>query len=76
MKDISLRFLTTDYYGKEENLTSDVNANAAGIDIGSRMHIVAVDQSTENVRTFKGYKKDHQEIASSLHCHHLTTVAM
>jgi hypothetical protein len=32
-----------------------VNPKAAGIDIGSRMHIVAVDQYTKNVRTFGVY---------------------
>lgn len=53
-----------------------VNPNAAGIDVGSRMHVVAVDQSTENVRTFGVYTKDHQEIASYLHCQNITTVAM
>ena len=41
-----------------------VNPNAAGIDIGSRMHVVTVDQSTENVRTFGVYTKNHQEVAN------------
>ena len=53
-----------------------INPHAAGIDVGSRMHVVAVDQNTENVRSFGVYTKDHEEIASYLHCHHITTVAM
>lgn len=53
-----------------------INPNAAGIDVGSRMHVVAVDQNTENVRSFGVYTKHHEEIASYLHCHNITTVAM
>ncbi len=53
-----------------------INPNAAGIDVGSRMHVVAVDQNTENVRSFGVYTKDHEEIASYLHYHKITTVAM
>jgi len=37
-----------------------VHPNAAGIDIGSKSHWVAVDQIPLNVREFGVYTKDHQ----------------
>ncbi|WP_282636501.1 IS110 family transposase [Sphingobacterium thalpophilum] len=62
----------------EKNIVSMqmVNPHAAGIDIGSQMHVVAVDQNVENVRSFGVYTKDHQEIINYLHSHNITTVAM
>lgn len=53
-----------------------VNAHAAGIDIGSKSHWVAVDQLHENVREFGVYTKDHELLIDYLHAHHVTTVAM
>lgn len=61
---------------KEKMSLQVVNPYAAGIDVGSRTHVVAVDQNTENVRSFGGYTNDHQEIVAYLNSHGITTVAM
>jgi len=53
-----------------------VHPNAAGIDIGSKSHWVAVDQLVSNVREFGVYTKDHQNIIAHLKFHRITTVAM
>jgi len=45
---------------KEKTIPMPVaNAHAAGIDVGSRLHYVAVGQGAEDVSTFKVYTKDH-----------------
>ena len=44
-----------------------VNANAAGIDVGSRQHYVAVGQDPQDVRTFNVYTKDHAAMIEWLH---------
>jgi len=53
-----------------------VNLHAAGIDVGSRSHVVAVDQNKENVRSFGVYTKDHELLISHLTDHGITSVAM
>ena len=53
-----------------------VNLHAAGIDVGSRSHIVAVDQNKENVRSFGVYTKDHEHLIKYLTNHGITSVAM
>ncbi|MCE6989815.1 IS110 family transposase [Dyadobacter sp. CY323] len=53
-----------------------VNFNAAGIDVGSRSHLVAVDQNKDNVRTFGIYTKDHEELIKHLQNHGISSVAM
>lgn len=53
-----------------------VNPRAAGIDIGSRFHMVAVDQQKENVRRFGIYTSDHYELIKWLEDHQITTIAM
>ena len=61
----------------EQELTMKiVHPNAAGIDIGSKSHWVAVDQIPLNVREFGVYSKDHQRIIDHLKLHQITTVAM
>jgi len=39
-----------------------INHYAAGIDVRSRTHVVAVDQNPENVRSFGVYTEDHHEL--------------
>ncbi len=39
-----------------------VNSNAAGIDIGSRSHWVAVGQNAEDVKEFGVYSQDQLEM--------------
>lgn len=53
-----------------------VNSHAAGIDVGSRTHWVAVDQNKENVRSFGVYTQDHQQLIDHLRQHQITSVAM
>lgn len=53
-----------------------VNPNAAGIDIGSRSHWVAVGQGEHQVRQFGVYNDDLKAIAQWLREHDVTTVAM
>lgn len=53
-----------------------INANAAGIDVGSRSHFVAIGQLKDDVREFGVYNEDLQGIAHWLLENHITTVAM
>ncbi len=53
-----------------------INLHAAGIDVGSRTHFVAIDQNKENVRSFGIYTKDHQELILYLRHSGITSVAM
>ena len=55
-----------------------VNEKAAGIDIGSRFHVVAVppDFCEEPVRTFQAFTADLECMADWLKCLGITTVAM
>ena len=53
-----------------------VNPNAAGIDVGSRSHWVAVGQDAEDVREFGVYTEDHKELSKWLKKHDVTTIAM
>lgn len=53
-----------------------INPNAAGIDIGSRSHFVAIGQGTEDVREFGVYNEDLKEIANWLKENEIETVAM
>ena len=53
-----------------------VHPNAAGIDIGSKTHWVAVDQIPGNVREFGVYTRDHQRLIDHLKSHQIATVAM
>lgn len=52
------------------------NPYAAGIDIGSREHFVAVGQEPGDVRKFGVYTTDHESIISWLKERGITTVAM
>lgn len=53
-----------------------VNKNAAGIDIGSRSHWVAVGQSDAEIKEFGVYNKNLYELADWLETHNIKTVAM
>jgi hypothetical protein len=61
---------------KKELSLQIVNSNAAGIDIGSRSHMVATDQTKENVREFGVYTKDHEQMIDYLRSCGIQTVAM
>jgi transposase len=53
-----------------------INFHAAGIDVGSRSHVVAVDQNKENVRSFGVYTQDQEELILHLRQYGITSVAM
>lgn len=53
-----------------------INVRAAGIDVGSRSHMVAIDQNKDHVREFGVYTKDHQQMIEHLRAHGITTIAM
>ncbi|WP_296343181.1 IS110 family transposase [Winogradskyella sp.] len=61
----------------EEKIALDVvNKNAAGIDIGSRSHWVAVGQTDEEIKEFGVYNENLYELADWLTQHNIKTVAM
>ena len=53
-----------------------INPHAAGIDVGSRSHFVAVGQGKEEVREFGVYNEDLQAICGWLKEHQIRSVAM
>ena len=53
-----------------------INPQAAGVDVGSRSHFVAVGQNPEDVREFGVYTEDHQNLINWLQEKMITTVAM
>lgn len=53
-----------------------VNPNAAGIDIGSRSHFVAINQEHSDVREFGVYAEDMKELLKWLIENNVKTVAM
>lgn len=63
--------------GKRERLTI-VYRNAAGIDVGSKFHVVAVppDRDPEPCRTFRSFTGDLHQMADWLQAVGITTVAM
>jgi transposase len=61
---------------KKELSLQVINLHAAGIDVGSRSHMVAIDQSRENVREFGVYTKDHEKLIAYLQSVGVTTIAM
>ncbi|WP_281635798.1 IS110 family transposase [Flavobacterium marginilacus] len=63
---------------KEQNqiLMEIVNPQAAGIDIGSRSHFVAIGQKEEHVREFGVYNEDLKAISDWLKGNGIQTVAM
>lgn len=61
----------------EEKMSLDVgNKKAAGIDIGSRSHWVAVGQSDNDIKEFGVYNENLYELAQWLKEHNIETVAM
>lgn len=53
-----------------------VNPNAAGIDVGSRSHFVAIGQRKEDVNEYGVYAEDNQNIVKLLKENGIKTVAM
>lgn len=53
-----------------------VNPYAAGIDVGSRSHWVAIGQDAEDIREFGVYSQDHQELCKWLSENGTESIAM
>ena len=53
-----------------------MNPNAAGIDIGSRSHFVAIGQSDSDVREFGVFAHDNTSLANWLQDNNIKTVAL
>jgi hypothetical protein len=53
-----------------------INPDAAGIDVGSRSHYVAVGQSLEDVKEFGVYAEDLTALCEWLLSYGITSVAM
>ena len=53
-----------------------VNPNAAGVDVGSRSHWVAIGQKESDIREFGVYNEDLFAMANWLKENHITTIAM
>ena len=64
--------------GKSSGRLSTINPDAAGIDIGSTFHVVAVpsDRDDRPVRTFRTFSGDLHQLADWLTEVGITTVAM
>lgn len=61
---------------KKQMTLEIVNSNAAGIDVGSRSHWVAVGQNAEDVKEFGVYSEDHQKMIDWLNSYRVTSIAM
>ncbi len=62
---------------EKQQATLDVeNPNAAGIDVGSRSHWVAVGQNAQDVKEFGVYSEDQQAMCKWLQDHQVTSIAM
>jgi transposase len=61
---------------KKELSLQIVHPHAAGIDVGSRSHFIAVDQDPEHVMEFGVYTRDHLLLIEHLKKFGITTVAM
>ncbi|GAC1494528.1 MAG: IS110 family transposase [Flavisolibacter sp.] len=61
---------------KKELTLPIIHPNAAGIDVGSRSHFVAIDQNAENVKEFGVYTKDHVLMIEHLRAGGVTSIAM
>src|SRR5680860_731337 len=53
-----------------------LNPNAAGIDIGSRSHFVAVGQEENEIKEFNVYQSGSKDLVEFLKAHSIETVAM
>lgn len=53
-----------------------LNPDAAGIDVGSKSHFVALGQRECDVREFGVYSKDHEEMIKFFDEYHIKTIAM
>jgi transposase len=62
--------------GKQHMKMSIINPHAAGIDIGSRFHVVSIGQGADDVKTFGVFTDDLTQLCAYLSHHGVRTVAM
>ena len=62
--------------GKKKIALDVVNPHAAGIDVGSRSHFVAIGQTDEDVKEFGVYNEDLLTLTQWLLANGIRTVAM
>src|SRR6266705_499811 len=67
-----------DTRGRSSGQLATINRNAAGLDVGSTFHVVAVpgDRDEQPVRTFRTFSGDLHRLADWLEATGITTVAM
>lgn len=53
-----------------------INPHAAGVDVGSKSHYVAIGQNIEDVKEFGIYSSDHESIIKYLRENNIITIAM
>jgi transposase len=53
-----------------------INPNAAGIDIGSRFHVVSIGQGEDDVKTFGVFTEDLEQLCTYLKQNGIETIAM
>jgi transposase len=61
---------------KKQTTMPIINVNAAGIDVGSRSHFIAVGQNPEDVKEFGVDTEGHQAAIAFLKSNQITTIAM
>lgn len=61
---------------KKETTMPIINTNAAGIDVGSRSHFIAISQNPEDVKEFSVCTDGHKAAIEFLRIHHITSIAM
>ena len=61
---------------QSHTLMPNVNIHAAGIDIGSKSHFIAVGQNPEDVKEFGINTLGHQKAVAYLKAHQIETIAM
>jgi len=62
---------------EQKNISLEVvHLNAAGIDIGSRSHWVAVGQNAQDIKEFGVYSEDQLKMCEWLRAHHVKDIAM
>lgn len=62
--------------GKKHMKMPIINPNAAGIDIGSRFHVVSIGQGSDDVKTFGVFTDDLEQLCAYLKENEVKTVAM
>jgi transposase len=66
----------TENTGKQDMKMPIINPHAAGIDIGSRFHVVSIGQGEDDVKTFGVFTEDLEQLCAYLKHNGIETIAM